>query len=71
MITRFWQVYQCCRSDCREYCGWGPFKYYVSKEVGEWGQKIYTADIGRWVDIKNQKHADVILELPLVHFITT
>ena len=33
----------------------GPFKYYVSKEVGGWGQKMaifaalkYHADVGGW-----------------------
>ena len=42
---------------------WGPFKYYVSKEVGGWGQKtaillIYStiyADVGGWVGLKKPK----------------
>jgi hypothetical protein len=38
-----------------------PFKYYVSKEVGGWGQKfllIYStiyAEVGRWVGLKKPK----------------
>ena len=56
----------------------GPFKYYVSKEVGgvrKWQflliySTIY-ADVGGWA-YKSQKHADVILEFktngPIVKF---
>ena len=42
----------------------GPFKYYVIKEVGGWGQKmtilliystIYT-DVGGWVGLKKSKN---------------
>ena len=41
----------------------GPFKYHVSKEVGEWGQKMaifadlrtYHADVGGWVGPKKLK----------------
>ena len=45
----------------------GPFKYYVSKEVGRWGQKMaifadlqycyrsVNADVGRWVGLKKLK----------------
>ena len=40
----------------------GPFKYYVSKEVGGWGQKIeffadwqYYLCWGRWVGLKKPK----------------
>ena len=41
----------------------GPSKYYVRTEVGGWGQKMAIfADVGRWVGLKSQKHADVILE---------
>ena len=50
----------------------GPFKYYVSKEVGGWVRKwqfllIYStiyADVGGWAK-KSQQHADVILEWSL------
>ena len=52
----------------------GPFKYYVSKEVGGSGVRkwqfllIYStiyADIGGWVGLKSQKHAEVKLEFSI------
>ena len=45
-------------------CPKGPFKNYVSKEMGGWGQKmaIFTdlqyyiyADVGGWVGLKKPK----------------
>ena len=46
----------------------GPFKYYVIKEVGGWGQKMaifddlqYCKSSKRWVGLKKSKNDDVIL----------
>ena len=49
----------------------GPFKYYVIKEVGGWGQKMaifdylqYYKSSKKWVG-GSKKHDDVILEWSL------
>ena len=53
----------------------GPFKYYVIKEVGGWGQKMAifdglqyckSSEVGEWA-LKSQKHDDVILEWSLYY----
>ena len=45
----------------------GQFKYYVIKEVGEWGQKMaifddlhYCKSSKSWVGLKIQNHDDII-----------
>ena len=53
----------------------GPFKYYVIKEVGGWGQKMAifddlqyceSSEVGGWAK-KSQKHDDVVLEWSLIN----
>ena len=55
------------------YSNSGPFKYYVIKQVGGWGQKMAifdglqyckSSEVGEWA-LKSQKHDDVILEWSL------
>ena len=54
----------------------GPFKYYIIKEVGGWGQNMaifddlqYCKSSTKWVGgpKKSQKHDDVILEWSLTN----